>query len=104
MFEGIIIWSQVKSKLLFDIVVVNIEIFVILAGEYSNGLFVEGCRLRAELDLRGALKLFVSAEVMPSQTSLQLSKKVKVLNTIFTNDGHTCILVHFHHEHQFGHL
>ncbi|GBN56765.1 hypothetical protein AVEN_262351-1 [Araneus ventricosus] len=38
---------------------------------------MEVCRQRVEIGLLGVLKVFVCAEALPSQSCLQLSKKIK---------------------------
>lgn len=41
--------SQEHLKLLFNILEVKIETFVLLVGGFSNILFIEGCRQRDEI-------------------------------------------------------
>ncbi|GBM57641.1 hypothetical protein AVEN_225019-1 [Araneus ventricosus] len=91
------------------------DTFVIPMEEFSNTLFVKGCRQNVQVGFHGVLKLFIGAEALSSQTCLQLSKKgerplylsLTPLGQLAEQGLHkrqTSVLFHLHHERQFSYL
>ncbi|GBN08917.1 hypothetical protein AVEN_255591-1 [Araneus ventricosus] len=71
--------NYVQTLLLFYIIAVKIQAFVISVGQVSDPLFDERCRQRSEMmGLKAALKFLLFLKALDSNPVLQLKKKMKI--------------------------
>lgn len=70
-------YNQALSTSIFHFEIVTVKIFAIPVGEFSNTIFIKGCRQLAENDLHVVLKIVSQGSVV-LKTCLRVSKKVKI--------------------------